>query len=652
MAVEEYIEPDNETKDSIYGISANNLDNLISKLHGLTYDDIGIKNEKERYRLAFVVNSRNNFDILVQKIQTTLSNYNISNARLNKEILPGVYFSDTSLRPKKYKIAVMFPGHGSQYQTMGSDMYSKSRTFKEIVDIKLNAYGIAGKKIKDNHHHTGSFIDNDNEAFSTYIAISTINLAYRRLIDLIIPGSVAYAGYSLGEYSALVSSGAISYTDSIKIEEIVINAYMNNTDNISGWMSMIVLDDTELQRYIEEFSPNVNIAMKLCANINVITGISKDIEKLEQKLKRESNAVIKRIPSKLPYHWHGLNHVHSEITKKLEDTVDFDIPDYKIYSCINNLSYDDTLSQVKEACASVTTTTLDISNQIQSLYEDGYNIFIESGSGTTYTNMIHSNLSNKDYWAIPLDYNSDSKWDCFLKSVCKLYTLGIDLDSKGLLQLLSKSPTETPIINHQNKSTGNSMDDNLNKVILELIKSNENITKNALKANKEILDLISEKSNSISNTNQQAEKDISELGQIVSTPLNNSSVETENQEPQSLQNLQSSIKVELPNDNLSKTTKETHSTHDNTQPIILSNFQQTTKNTICDIIKKHSGFEDDHLLDSANLQDDLGIDSIQQMLIIGDINKELGIDLMKEISWDQPPSKLHDLYVLVESIEK
>jgi acyl transferase domain-containing protein/NAD(P)H-dependent flavin oxidoreductase YrpB (nitropropane dioxygenase family)/acyl carrier protein len=650
MAVEEYIEPQTLNKEYIYGLSENNIEALIAKLTELKYHEIGVKSSNKRFRLGFISYGYAKFNALKNNIIQSLHKLNKSEIGINYKLLPGVYISDTSQGPKQKKIAIIFPGHGSQYKTMGIDMYSKSRTFREVVDIKLNAYGDVGTSMLQNIEKHGSFIEEDNQSLTTYIAISTINLAYRRLLDIIMPGKVAYAGYSLGEYSALVSSGVISYTDSIKIENFVINAFIENTVNLSGWMSMIILDDDELDNYIKKYSYCINVAMKICPSVNVITGLSREMEQIEQDIKNNSNGIIKRIPSLLPYHWHGLHDVYTDIRNKIDDGIEVSLPVSDIYTCVSQSNYNSSESIIKDTCASITTTTLDISNQIKNLHEDGYNIFVESGPGSTYTNMIQSNIPDNKYWALSVDDNSDSKWSWFADSVCRLYALGVDIDNNGLIQILDKKPKETIPDSLNITNLGNKMNDNFNKIIMELIKSNESISRDALKANREILDILSGKV--VTNNNHNLDEMInSKKTEELSQPPTDDSENIDGDYKVSLLNdTKDSIKIDVNTDKSQKTATEKQDNINSSEPIVVSNFKQSTKNTICGIIKKHSGFEDDHLFDTASLQDDLGIDSIQQMLIIGDINKELGIDLMKVISWDEPPSKLHELYVLVDSV--
>jgi acyl carrier protein len=255
--------------------------------------------------------------------------------------------------------------------------------------------------------------------------------------------------------------------------------------------------------------------------------------------------------------------------------------------------------------------------------------------------MIQSNLTKPGYWAIPLDPKSDSTWNGFLESVCQLYAIGVQLNSDGLstIQEVNMKPIHS---NNTNQNRGDIVNTNMNELLLELIKSNENISNNALNANREILALIS-------GNGSLPKNDLDRSHESRTVENNTHTLINNNQQPIKLHSTDTHEIVKQEKQE-KQTLAETSTQPTNTQPITLSNFNTATRDAICTIIKKHSGFEDEHLIDNANLQEDLGIDSIQQMLIVSDINKELGIDLMTAISWDEPPSELQDLYRLVDSI--
>src|SRR3989338_95192 len=113
------------------------------------------------------------------------------------------------------KTALLFPGEGSQWDGMGNDVYRNYKTAREIYDkaceiLKLNR--IEGSSLP--------FDANDLKiTYNQQIAIFVTNhvfyeLSRQRLPDL---QYVATAGHSLGEYNALVASGALGFEEALKL---------------------------------------------------------------------------------------------------------------------------------------------------------------------------------------------------------------------------------------------------------------------------------------------------------------------------------------------------------------------------------------------------------------------------------------------------
>ncbi len=111
------------------------------------------------------------------------------------------------------KWAFLFPGQGSQYVGMGKDLKDN---FKEAADVFAEADEALGEKLS-----TLCFEGPESDlklTMNTQPAILTVSIAVLRVLQKEADVSPALvAGHSLGEYSALVCSGALTFADAVRI---------------------------------------------------------------------------------------------------------------------------------------------------------------------------------------------------------------------------------------------------------------------------------------------------------------------------------------------------------------------------------------------------------------------------------------------------
>ena len=184
-------------------------------------------------------------------------------------------------------IALVFPGQGSQYIGMTQDLPYKSTYLAHYVDQVSNIFGIDLLS----YCHNGP----NEELSSTYIAQPAI-LIHSFIIDHILKFNKikikAVAGHSLGEYTALVSAGVISFDDCIKILKVRCTEMQKANKKYKGTMIAVISDDLKLIKKVCS-----NFSKTVIANINsynqiILSGPLDEIDKAIILLK-ENN--IKRI---------------------------------------------------------------------------------------------------------------------------------------------------------------------------------------------------------------------------------------------------------------------------------------------------------------------------------------------------------------------
>lgn len=170
------------------------------------------------------------------------------------------------------KQACVFPGQGSQYPGMAKDHYDNSAFAKKIVE---QANEILGFRISD------IMFNGTEEALRrtdvTQPAIFLHSIIAFKTIEQVRPDMVA--GHSLGEFSALVAAGALSFEDGLRLVAARANAMQHACEHEPGTMAAILgLSDEQVETICASIDEVVVPANYNCPGQLVISGSAKGIE--------------------------------------------------------------------------------------------------------------------------------------------------------------------------------------------------------------------------------------------------------------------------------------------------------------------------------------------------------------------------------------
>ncbi|MCX6061379.1 MAG: ACP S-malonyltransferase [Campylobacterales bacterium] len=182
------------------------------------------------------------------------------------------------------KIAMIFPGQGSQSIGMGKSFYENSPLAREMFERAGERIGVDFTKLL--------FEENEqiNETAYTQPAILLVSIiAYKLFQEAHPTDAVLFLGHSLGEFSALCASGAIDYIDAVELVHTRGMLMQNACADINaGMMAILGLDDMA----VEELCAKANAEGKRVwpANFNqngqlVVAGIKEDLSAMESVFK-------------------------------------------------------------------------------------------------------------------------------------------------------------------------------------------------------------------------------------------------------------------------------------------------------------------------------------------------------------------------------
>lgn len=186
---------------------------------------------------------------------------------------------------KTKKAVFLFPGQGSQFAGMGKDFYQASTIAKDMIDNASEKIKVDFKKLL--------FEENDQleRTEFTQPAILLISaIAHKIFEDEMMTRASSAMGHSLGEFSALVSIGALDYLDGVWLTHERGKLMQEDCKNIdAGMMALIGLSDEDVENIAKKARANGKQIWP--ANYNskgqiVVAGIKKDLFDLEEIFKK------------------------------------------------------------------------------------------------------------------------------------------------------------------------------------------------------------------------------------------------------------------------------------------------------------------------------------------------------------------------------
>jgi [acyl-carrier-protein] S-malonyltransferase len=277
--------------------------------------------------------------------------------------------------------AYLFPGQGAQFTGMGQDLYEASSKAKDLFD---NANEIVGFDITKIMFEGTS--DQLKETAVTQPAIflhSTI-LA-EAMGDTFQPDMVA--GHSLGEFSALVSNGALAFNDGLRLVSRRAQAMQKACEIEPSTMAAVLgLDDDVVEKICAETKGIVVAANYNCPGQLVISGEVDAINAACEALKEAGARRALLLPVGGAFHSPLMEPAREELAAAIENT-QFTDPDCPIYQNVSATAVMDP-SEIKENLIAQLTAPVKWTQSVQNMIADGADKFIEVGPGNVLQGLV------------------------------------------------------------------------------------------------------------------------------------------------------------------------------------------------------------------------------------------------------------------------
>jgi len=201
--------------------------------------------------------------------------------------------------------SLLFPGQGSQFVSMGKDLYAKYAAAKEIFDKADNILGMALSRLC----FEGP-VEELNDTANTQPAIFVTSYAALKVLEeefgqVLQPTAVA--GHSLGEYTALAAAGSLSFENGLKLVRARGSLMKSAGEKSAGGMTVVIgADISALIKLVNEITETNNQVLKIandnCPGQIVISGSPAALQEFENNYKKSGAKFVKRLPVSVACH--------------------------------------------------------------------------------------------------------------------------------------------------------------------------------------------------------------------------------------------------------------------------------------------------------------------------------------------------------------
>ena len=366
--------------------------------------------EKDTHRLVLVITRQTKLKALIHDVCLKLNDKENTSWSLSNT----AYYGEGKLPGK---LAVLFPGQGSQYTNMQldlscqfyqvqnsianatqifEDVYSENQLGEQIYPIPVFTQEAKQKNTATLRHTR-----------SAQPAIGAVSIGLFNLLKTFGISPDMTAGHSFGELTALCAGGVIDENSLIQIA-IKRGDLMANDNNVDhGSMLAVSASAAVVHEILEAEQLDLIIANNNAPRQVVLSGATDQIDRAVEVLGKRGLGA-KKLPVSAAFHSSFIADAEKPFAKFLE-TIKFSSPEIPVFSNSTSETYPHEPEKAQALIASQLARPVEFVAEIENLYEAGVRTFIEVGPGNVITGLVNSILGDRSFNSIAIDASRGRK---------------------------------------------------------------------------------------------------------------------------------------------------------------------------------------------------------------------------------------------------
>lgn len=277
--------------------------------------------------------------------------------------------------------AYVFPGQGAQFVGMGKDLYDNNPEAKELFE---KANDILGFRITDLMFEGTEEDLKQTKVTQPAIFLHSVLLA-KSLGDEFKPDMVA--GHSLGEFSALVAAGALSFEEGLKLVSKRAHAMQKACEiKPSTMAAVLALPDDKVEALCAEVDDVVAPANYNCPGQVVISGTIEGIDAACEKMLAAGAKRAMKLKVGGAFHSPLMQPAQEELAEAISEA-EFNTPVCPVYQNVDGKPHTDP-TEIKENLIKQLTAPVRWTYDVEAMIADGADEFIELGPGSVLQGLV------------------------------------------------------------------------------------------------------------------------------------------------------------------------------------------------------------------------------------------------------------------------